>query len=357
MGGNPYDYHALQAVMGHAIHVFPYLYPPPSLLIFWPLYRMDYGTAKHLALLLNHAVLLGLFWIMPRVVLPSSSSSANRFLAYALAIPYLLVSSPVQVTITSGQINFLVLASILLFWHLARSQKHLTASFFLALSIVLKTYPVILILFLLVGSYKREAILTFLWLLVAVVVSVPFLPAHIWQDWISYVALKGGYASTPAGLFPPAVPWNQNLNGFFSRLFADGSVAKIATYAAALLVVSVSAVSIRIGHEKDQGPGLDQILLLSLPVMFLVAPFSWDHHIVFVFPSLLLLFTSRHKIDGGGVMAFYLALGSIAVVLALRQTLPIKFYAVFFLWVLCVFGTLTSAAGQRPAPEPAARPA
>jgi hypothetical protein len=337
MGGSPYDYTALQAVMGHVTHVFPYLYPPPSLLLFWPLSRMDYAAARHLALILNHVILLWLLWIIPGSVLPSTASFANKLIVYALTIPYLLVSSPVQVTITSGQINFVVLASLILFWHLGRSERRLSAAFFLALSVLLKTYPIILIPFLFVGGYKREAIFTVFWLLVAVAASVLLLPAHIWQDWISNVAPTGGYAATPAGLFSPAVPWNQNLNGFFARLFtASQWSARIATYSASLLVVSISAVSIWIGREKGHGPGLDKILALSLPVMFLVAPFSWDHHIVFVFPSLLLLLTSRHKVHGAGVIPLYFALGSIAVVLALRYTVAIKFYAVFSLWVLCV---------------------
>jgi hypothetical protein len=104
-------------------------------------------------------------------------------------------------------------------------------------------------------------------------------------------------------------------------------------------------------------------------MMFLVAPLSWEHHIVYVLPSALM--TIRMLFQDGArkrvlvpVVAALFALAwdfprdemfYLSGVLAITNT--VKFFAVFGLWVFCAWRlreALREGAEPRPEKSPAA---
>jgi hypothetical protein len=73
--------------------------------------------------------------------------------------------------------------------------------------------------------------------------------------------------------------------------------------------------------------------------MFLIAPFSWEHHLVYLLPSILMLLNSR-PLFGLVSRAVFFSLGfASAFLIGLPIGLEFKFYAVVVLWGLCVFTT------------------
>lgn len=343
LGESPYDSERLELLMDGNEYVYPYLYPPPSLLFFFPLAVLTYTDARHIVLIVNQLLFLFLIWAIPLSLLRVRPK--HDFPAIAVCIVYSLTFYPVVVTLEHGQVNILLLVFFILFWIFARKEKPVLAAFFLALAILLKTYPIILIPLLLLTRRWRESLYTVAWLGLAVIVSLVVLPYTVWHDWLVNVLPSGGYMSTPAGMYPPAAIWNQNLNGFFARAFTENSwsnpvsvnpdLAKILTYAAAGLTAAITGLTVWRGQSCEDN--LDCTMLVALPAMYLIAPFSWEHHLVYLLPSILILLNSR-PLFGPVSKAVFFSLSFVsAFLLGLPVALEFKFYGVAVLWGLCVF--------------------
>ncbi len=343
-GESPYDRERLQALMGQDVYVHPYLYSPSSLLFFYPLSLLDYATARHIVLLGNHLIILSLLFVVPLLFL-RTSSEVRRRLTFILTCTYLLTFYPIEITLNHGQVNLLLLAFILAFWLLAREGHTISASLFLALAVFLKSYPIVIPAMLLVAGRRRECAYTGAWLGLGMIISLIVFRSAIWHDWIVNVLPTGGYTRIPTGLFSPAAIWNQSLNGFFARAFTesqwsipvlvDTGLARTATYAAAGLVIAVSVAAVR--GSMGFPDSLDRTMLVALPTMYLLAPFSWEHHLVYLLPSILMLLTAHSRLPSAATLVFFAASIGAAVLIGLNTGLRFKFWGVFVLWVLCIF--------------------
>jgi hypothetical protein len=344
-GESPYDRERLQALMGQDVYTHPYLYPPPSLLFFYPLSALDYATARHIVLLGNHLIILSLLFVVPLLLLRASSDDRFR-LTFVLTCVYSLTFFPTAVTLNHGQVNLLLLAFILTFWLLDRAGYAISASLFLALAVFLKTYPIIILAMLLVTGRRRECAYTSAWLGLGTIISLMVFPSAIWHEWIVNVLPTGGYTQIPAGLFSPAAIWNQSLNGFFARAFTesqwsipilvDTGLARTMTYAAAGLVTAISGMAVlrgSMGHPDS----LDRTMLVALPTMYLLAPLSWEHHLVYLLPSILMLLTARSRLPTAATLVFFAASIGAALLIGLDRGLRFKFWGVVVLWALCIF--------------------
>lgn len=340
-GESPYDLAGLRLFMAQdARYVYPFVYPPPSLLLFFPLSELSYAHARLAALLVNHLIFLALLWVIPVHLL---RVRPEHGLAFALCVVYLLTFHPVAVTLDHGQVNIMLLAFIVLFWLFARRNYAFLAGFFLALAILLKTYPLLIIPFLLLAGRWRESAYALGWIGVATLISLMIIPAPIWHDWITTVLPGGGYTGNPPGLASAAI-WNQSLNGIFSRAFTenrwsqplwvDPGLARLLAYSAAVLAAAVSAIAV--WKSRFKSGSLDGVMLVALPLMYLVAPFSWEHHLVYLLPSILMLLTSRSSLGLLPRNIFYVLCVVSAVVISL-DFFQAKFFAVLVLWGLCVF--------------------
>ena len=295
---SPYDPMAgAEAEKRLAQRVHPFLYPPPSLLVFAPLALVSYGTARVVVLVLNHALFLLLVHLLLRR-LTGLERAGEGALAFFLA--YVLLFQPVRATVAAGQVNLLVVTLIVLAWDsLRRGRGPAAAALPLSIAILAKTYPVLLLLPLAAHRRWRLVGLTLSFLAAALVFAAIVLPTAVWSDWMRDVLPSGGYGRTPPGLFSPAAPWNQSLNGFTARLFLENpfSAALAPSPAAARAVPALlacvllgvaAAASLRAGARGDKDRFLDLDLSLWLVVTFAVAPLSWEHHLVLVLPACLL---------------------------------------------------------------------
>jgi Glycosyltransferase family 87 len=294
-GASPYDFNDLRRLLPPDVEALPFLYPPPGLLFLYPLSILSYADARHVVLILNHVLFLGLIWAIPFSLLRARSGPDLGVVAFCTA--FALGFYPVAITLKNGQVNILCLSFIVLFWVLARKEKAVLAGFFLAAAIVLKTYPMVFVPLLLVIGRWRECASAVGFVAAATLLSAAILPPGVWHDWLTLVLPSGGYMNTPAGLFSPAAEWNQSLNGMFARLFTESewsrpvlvnpTAGRLATYGAAALTTAISLVATWRARERPDS--LDRMVFIALPLMFLIAPFSWQHHLVFLLPVVLVL--------------------------------------------------------------------
>lgn len=322
--------------------VYPWLYPPTSLLVVAPLALVSYEQARIVVLVVNHLLVLAMiaalaWWVLRR-------RDARDVALGAAGIAVALGFRPLESTISHGQVNVLVLALVVGFWLAAQRGAVALAGALLAGATLFKTYPVLIVAMLLLGRRREVAAWTLIWLVVSALTAAAILPDAVWTDWRAHILPAAGYGSRPEGLFYPGSVWNLGLNGLIARQFAGTSAVPGAlpalsiglTYLAAGGVLLVTAVSVRRVAAIDWRRGFDRAMVVTLPAIFLVAPFSWEHHLVFLLPTLLMLMMVR-SVGGGLVDVAYVGGAfAIAVVLALRDTLPLKAHAVVLLWGLAV---------------------
>jgi len=338
--------------------VLPFWYPPPSLLCFYPLSWFSYDTVQTLSLLINHALLLVLLWLVLFRILRLMWGGNWRFMA--LAVVYMLSFYPSIATIYYGQVNMLVGICLCLTW-LAIREKRGPALIAIPLTaaMVLKSYPVVLLLLLLMLKRYRAVIWTLALSAVVALLSWLILPSGVWEDFASKVLPGGGYGNTMPGLLSPAVVWNQSINGFTSRLFlgSDHSTALWFSEAAARVVpyflsAVVAALSLGWCWRSARKFGVKQVdvhMAVMLTMLYLVAPFTWEHHGVFILPVVLIMLQRllpvwrEHLISltvlsmSAFVLAWYLPFQSPKLAQGWPTLLiSIKFYAAVGIWAVAV---------------------
>ena len=276
--------------------LFAFLYPPTTLLFFRPFIFFDYQTALSIMDWLNSILILVFLYVFFVKIL---ELKLDRLILIP-AVAYVYFFHPLFITTSNSQVGLWVLVSICLTWWGTKERWH---PFWIALPLVfgiaLKIYP---ILFLFVYFFRRDyrtIVLVLLMLIAVCVIATAILPQGIWQDWYESAASKG-YAKEVQGIMT-ATPANQSVSGFITRLFYGRNQrfdrllrppdwADMAPYIAAGLAVFVSlAATWMLSHRGGSNPNnLNIAFCIWLLTIFLVAPFSWDHHLVHLLPVILL---------------------------------------------------------------------
>ncbi len=374
-----------------AVHhtVWPYLYPPPSLLLFAPLAGLSFKAATLLVLGTSQCCIFGLLFLLldllglmeplrRRAAFADPAQAghlARQGLAAVFLTVYLVSFQASIVTLTSGQINFYVILLLCLMWYaLQRKAAPALCALPLALAIAFKTYPILFLPILLVKGEWRTAGWTAGFLALLAAASFLVLPHALWRDWWVYVLPYGGYTKTAPGLFAPSAIWNQSVNGFVSRLFLDPqtavwvnpAAAKLTAYGVcAALFGTELLLSFRLRKARaglSERPLLDLEFALFLLTMYLVAPLSWEHHLVFVLPAafvalahLLFVQESRWKTLWAAAPVFLIA-WAIPIDSGswerhfFHLLLSVKFFAVLALWLY--FAAWMARLAREGAPHP-----
>jgi hypothetical protein len=362
---SPYEYQDL-----HQTGTFigpPFLYPPPSLLVFYPFSLLSLQGAQTLLLFISHISILLFFFLFFFKILKMKFEG----LFIGLALIYVFSYHPTVHSLWLGQVNLLILLMLILSWYTLQKDGHpgLVALPF-SLAIIIKTYPALLLVYLLV---KRKFAVVF-WILGLLsgyfIIALIFLPREVWIDWLTVVVPSGGYGNAALGVLEPTSPWNQSLNGFFSRIFIpteyshtlinSPAAARVLTYVFSLVIIIVATRLCYLASKKYKS---DKIMNIEFSVflltVYLIAPFSWEHHLVFVLPAIMvviyLLFHSKDNvviciIVGAAVLmiAWYVPIIEFP---ALRRGLlvlgiSLKLYAVIVLWIYLIAKLRLSLSGR-----------
>lgn len=370
-GASPYVEGAFaggEAAFGRRL--FPYLYPPQSLLAFYPFSLVSYDAAKLILLVASHLCFAAFLYLFFFRIGRREPGLGFQGLAAALASVYVLTFYPVVDNLLWGQLNLIVLALLCLVWDgLKRGGRDLSLAVPLSLAVLLKTYPLLLVgLFVVKRRYGAAAWTVGLVALYAAA-SWAVLPRGLWGDWLTNILPTGGYGLRPFNLFLPVAPWNNSLNGFW--LFVQDRwhhifglplhyLTRPLTYLSAAAVVAATlGLSYLCGRRGDGRRWLDLEVALALQMMFLVAPLSWEHHFIYLLPSALI--AVRLLVAGEVTKGLRLPLFAALCVAAWDfprdemfhyrgvwgLIIPVKFYAALALWA-CLAWTLRAAV-RRPA--------
>ncbi len=296
---SPYGSSAFdQATMELGRKVHPYFYPPPSLLAFWPLAKMEFRTGHAALLLASHLAYLSAIWLILARLTPLPNDQLRRVLLLVCSLAYFFSFDPSMVTLGIGQINLIVLAFVC--WAILGMRRNGPAwqiALPLSIAILLKTYPVLLLAPLVFHRRFQAVLLTCLFFGGFTAFAAAVLPAEVWAGWFREVMPQGGYANNAIAA---AAPWNQNINGFVSRLFlpnefsdAPLAFAVLAKPLATLLALAVVAITALSSFQAGRASAADRSVTPTetasyLLMIFLVAPLSWEHHLVYVLPAAVL---------------------------------------------------------------------
>ncbi len=296
-------------------YVFPYLYPPPSLIVFYPYTWFGYETAKRIQLVASHLALLAILYLVCFGILglrPFADRAERAPPNDALVLGAILVVTflfrPLVETLRAGQTNVLAVLALVVSCYAVSRRRDALAGTSLALAGLLKTYPLLVALvFVFQRRWKALG-----WTIVGLAVSAGLaswaLPRSAWSDWWTQVLPNARYGSTPEGLGSVVGPWNQSLAGFTSRLFVPNEfceallpspfLARIAPYVLALAALLVTVwAALRPGRSTQHAGAPAEHVAYRAPtslalqfaalllLAFLIAPISWEHHLVFVLPS------------------------------------------------------------------------
>lgn len=271
---SPYNSNVLQNFRAsNLLIIYPYLYPPSSLLFFRPLAGHDFSNVYLFSLYLNALLIGGLVVGLSLWTLRLTSS----FLAAFLMIPILTEGSRcLWATLWYGQINAVIALLILAFLWAFHRQKQVLAGIFLGISITLKLYPAILLPWLAMRRDWRALASAGGTVVVLAALSWMTLPHYLWSDWYDKV-LMFGYGTQPPGLIEASNMGNLNIHGVLMRSLTDFSTIRLlASAATTLLLMATFYTAWR--RPKSWQDNCAAILWLTL----LIAPLTWLSQITYL---------------------------------------------------------------------------
>jgi alpha-1,2-mannosyltransferase len=346
----------------------PFIYPPPSLLVLYPLHFFTYDHAKAFMLVVNHVCMLFAIWFFFRRLFRVEFERAPSQLAGALVLIYILLFDPTVVTMHLGQVNLLLLICVCFTWHaLKRNGSALAIAIPLSLAIVIKTYPLVLLPLLVFRGRYKAVVWTLGLFAVYCAASYVLLPQTMWADWLQKVV--------PAGSEAHPGPWNQNIRAFVARTIMPNTFSQPLLELPGLVKPLIGALTLTVvgttlwasfltWRRPDSARTIDIQFSLFLFMMFLIAPVSWEHHFVYLLPSLVLVILLLLSGEVRGQWRWIAALSLCLIAWRFPITDPrltkgywtllisAKFYPAVALWLFFVVETLRLRQVAKVAPVP-----
>ena len=308
-GLNPYDPDELCLTaqqLGLTGPVYPYIYFPIIALVFMPLSLIKYNTVQ----LLWFGISQFFFWFSIALLaqityrcFPSIKTSLPIRLLYL--IPLACLSYPLVMNFQNGQVNTIMLFLICAFLYQIMTGAHITAGLALALVIMIKPQPAIIIPYLLYRKHIRCAVSSFIALIVGTGLTALVVG---WDNFCFYLTDVLPSFSMIETRFPPIylfAPPNQSIAGIVSRIFQNtmytpGIIdrADLVRPISSLLLISVVTIGfIRVFTWNQRRSKSDHTLLRDcsylLVMSILLSPITWDHHLIMTFSAGVFLMFDR----------------------------------------------------------------
>ncbi len=254
-----------------------FTYPPVAAVLMSPMAWLSYPVVLLLSLtaIIASAATFVYLILRERIRLPRPLLFAVAGVATAFAFTL----EPFRQTLSFGQINvylsLLVLVDLLVLGR--RNSKWTGVGIGLATAV--KLTPGIFIVYLLLVGRWRAALTAIGTVVAANLVSAMVAPTETWRYFTSLV-----WETSRVGFLDTTM--NQSVNGLLARLNAPLAPDRVAW-----LVLAGSLAVFGLWRARRAAMAGDELAGLTLAglVGVLVSPVSWVHHIVWVFPAMLLL--------------------------------------------------------------------
>lgn len=295
----------------------PFVYPPPVALFFIPLTFFSYLFAQKIWFFFNH-----LFLFLAFVFLKKSDSYSKFFIPIAITLTAFYF--PLYRTLTAGQLNLLLLFLLSGCWTFSKKGKEIFSALLLAISVVIKLFPCLLIVFFLLKKKWKLVFYCFLFIFLILTISV-FLQGL--KSYSSYLTLlkEMDYGKSTWASYGQAYhvePANQSFHALIFRLFTINPVTvpllnlshftkKISIlFSACILTTSIGLILKKFksypeinvtpyyfSKNKNTIPFVEFLeFSLFLLTALLVPSLLWDHYLVyclFIFVPLFYMLLSQ----------------------------------------------------------------
>ncbi|HEY5881895.1 MAG TPA: glycosyltransferase 87 family protein [Nakamurella sp.] len=254
-----------------------FTYPPVGALLMTPMGLLTYPAVHAISMLGIVAAGAAFVYLIlrERVRLPKPLMLA----AVGVATAFAFTLEPFRQTLSFGQINIyltlLVAVDLLILGR--RGSKWTGVGIGLATAI--KLTPGIFIIYLLVVGRWRAALTAIGTVVAANLVSLVIAPAETWKYFTSLL-----WETSRVGFLDTTI--NQSVNGLIARLDSPLPPGRLPWLALAVVVIVI-------GFWRARRAALagDELAAMTLAgfVGVLVSPVSWVHHIIWVFPAMLII--------------------------------------------------------------------
>ena len=295
-GENPYNIHALHAYAqerGIDSEVYPYLYPPFLASVISPMSTLSPESADRTwgaMMVVVFAVSVVLVSMVPHTGQAGRARSSRRRLVWESALAAgILLFLPFGENFLKGQVNAIVMACMT-FAVLGTEREGRAwewgAGAALAVAALIKVTPALLLV-LFVARRKTGALQSFLLAGAAGIgLSVLLSGTEVWGQFLAFLP-HTSYGRSIDGMFHPIFVTNLSLSGFFMRAAeTSGPIIRLASMLAALSLLATLLWAVFRGRSVAGRQGL---LLALLIVMTVVSPYTWLHHMVFLYPGAFLM--------------------------------------------------------------------
>jgi len=296
-----------------------FTYPPFAGLLMYPMAWVPVGVVTTVMLLANLAALvITTVWL---VVPLADRHGWPRWFALGLALPLVSWLEPVRETVTFGQINLLL--ALLVLGDLLFLVPKKWGGIGVGLATAIKLTPAVFIISLLATRRWRAAATATATAAAATLLAMAVAPHDSWRYWTFTVweANKVGHLDR--------IP-NQALWGTLLRIAAPHQPSRLLWLA---LVAVVAGYGLwRAARAARAGDELTGITLTGL-VGLLVSPVSWQHHLYWFIPALVIL------VDVGGWYGVFAAVIWLTVAVGVIAFFD---YGLSYSWLDTVPGFLIS---------------
>jgi alpha-1,2-mannosyltransferase len=289
--GHPlYDYAQPDKVQGS----LSFTYPPFAALVMLPMLLAGLPATVVVFWVLNLAAAALLAWWLVTPV--AARHGWPAWFAGALAVPVVLGLDPVRETATYGQVNLLLAVLVLADLLFAVPRRSRLAGVGVGVAAAIKLTPAVFVVYLLVTRRFRAAATAVVAFLAATGLGALYQPGDTWRFYTSVMwgAGRVGHLDRVN---------NQSLMGGLARLVAPHPPSGLVW---ALLVAAVAAFGLyRAAAAARAGDEVAGVTLTGLTGA-LASPVSWNHHLLWFAPALLVLVDAATS--GGRRRGWYAAL-------------------------------------------------
>ncbi|MBI4991213.1 DUF2029 domain-containing protein [Candidatus Gottesmanbacteria bacterium] len=256
-GINPYN---------QAFETVPFNYPPSSFLIFAPFTLFNQNVAQTIFTLLSLLSLLASSYFLTSLF-PATSNWTMRLLITSA----FLQNFPTKFTLTLGQVNLVVLLLLVLMFFFDQKKKEVWSGICFGLASMIKLTPIVLGIYFLVQKRFMALFIGVGILFLSNFLFIWRIPAtaSFFQSTLPQLALQTG---SGASLY------DQSFRAFLSRI---GSVSS--SYQISLIIVFALIILSIIKFKKQKNDLVFFSLILALTTIG--SSFTWQHHLVFLFPG------------------------------------------------------------------------
>ena len=307
----------------------PTVYPPFVLFLLSPFGLLPFIWAEKIWIALSIIFLFSAVYLIFRIYNQKLFSSVG-FLVLGLVC----LSFPVKFTLGMGQINNLILFLFVISIYLLGKKKNYLTSFFLALSLAIKFFPLFFPVYFI---FKRKWKILFF---TAITFGLFYLAAFLLDPKINFYFYNHILPTFLAGWKTDY--YNQSLSGFIGRSISEDYIRSSIRYFFSVVFITVSFFAIFKSLKINKLQNMHLGLLISLNLI--VSNFSWQHHFVLmVFPFLVTLFYTQ-TMKNNLKFLFIILISYLLISFNLKNPndVPVLlqshvFYGAVLLWILEVY--------------------